>query len=138
MRKILSTGSFKKIYQSSLFLTILFFISGFIITGCAKPVRPPEPPQPDKILRVGDKLLPFTLNDVLYGVVDSNGLTWIKGKEYTDSAVYGPGVIKLREKGAWVELKNGIRYTCLTEGGCRISWKDYTIIQGEIRVSYKK
>ena len=83
--KIMTT--IKKIYQSSLFLTILFFISGFIITGCAKPERAPEPPQPDKILRVGDKLLPFSLNDVLYGVVDSNGLTWIKGKEYIGSAV---------------------------------------------------
>ena len=90
--------------------------------------------QTDKILRVGDKLPPFTFSDL----AGSNyGISWTGGKEYTVSGrVYGPGVITLPRKKAWIELKNGTRYMCLTDGGCRISSINFTIIEGEIKTSY--
>ena len=133
-------ATIKRISQLSLLLTVLLFMSGSVITGCAK--RPEisgggiEQPQSDKILHVGDTLPPFVFNDI----VDSNyGTSWTGGIEQTASGpAYGPGVITLREKGAWIELKDGTRYMCLTEGGCRISWNNYAIIEGAIKVSYKK
>ena len=113
---------------------------------------PPVPPKPDKIFRAGDKLPPFTFNDVTdssiktiivggdaaYGSGFFYGIHWVRGILTVQGTKYGPGVIAISNKKAWIELKDGTRYVCLTEGGCIISQKDYTIIRGEIIASYKK
>ena len=106
----------------------------FLFIGCSS-VWKHSPPS-DDILRVGDKLQPFTFHDV----TASNGsLKWIGGK-YAPviGREYGPGVIVIPEKGAWIEIKKRTRYVCATQGECIISSRDYTIIKGKIEVYYKK
>ena len=112
-------------------------------------IKSPKPPKPDKIFRVGDKLPSFTFNDVTdssismatvgsdatFGFFD--GIYWVGGILTVQGVKYGPSVIAISDKKAWIELKDGTRYVCLTEGGCVISQEDYIIIRGEIKVSYK-
>ena len=112
---------------------------------------PPVPPKPGKIFRVGDKLPPFTLNDVTNssGVttfVGGNatygsgfpfaGIYWVNGILSVNDEKFGPSVIAFSDKEVWIVLKDGTRYVCLTKGGCIISQKDYTILQGEIKAYY--
>ncbi len=118
----------------------------------------PLPPQqihsevkPDKIFRVGDKLPSFTFNDVTdssikmaivgrdatFGFGFFDGIYWVGGILTVQGVKYGPSVIAISDKKAWIELKDGTRYVCLTEGGCIIRQEDYIIIRGDIKVSYK-
>lgn len=108
-------------------------------------------PQPDKIFRVGDKLPSFTYNDVAdssnnmtivgrdaaFGFGSFDGIYWVGGILTVQGVKYGTSVIAISDKMAWIELKDGTRYVCLTDGGCIISQEDYIIIRGEIKVSYK-
>ena len=105
----------------------------FVIMGCFNG-GPSQDPPPDAVLRVGDKLSPFSLSDI---AKSSSGLSWVYGDESTHEGSYGPNV-RFPKKGVWVELKNGTRYVCVTSGGCRISLTNSGIIEGEIEVYYNK
>lgn len=75
--------------------------------------------EPDKILRVGDELPPFTSNDVVSMVY-----TLWSGKLITGF-----------QKNGWIELKNGTRYICVSPGGCEIA--NFTITKGTIEVYHR-
>ena len=98
----------------------------------------PSPSQkqtpPHTILRVGNKLPHFDFNDV---TASNSTIYWTAEKEFYYGREYGPN-IRLPEKGAWIELKNGTRYICATQGGCRIDWTNFAIIEGTIEVYHNK
>ena len=87
--------------------------------------------QPDKILRVGDKLSPFTSNEV-EGPLPK---TWIEGDLIFD--VNGvmlkvpPTIHFLGE----IKLKNGTRYICTTSEVCKVT--NFVVTEGEIEVYHK-
>lgn len=112
----------------------VFILIVVLFIGCAQPWT--HSPPPDDILGVGDKLQPFTFDDV---TKSNRGIDWIGG-EYVPATGgrYGPGVIVIPEKGAWIEIKERTRYVCTTQGKCIISSKDYTILKGTIEVYYRK
>lgn len=114
----------------------LFVIFSFSTVGCGgklsdrdkeelasqphREIKSTKPLKPDKILRVGDKLPPFTSNDVV-----SRVYTLWSGKLITGF-----------QKNGWIELKNGTRYVCVSPEGCGVA--NFTIIEGTIAVYYKK
>ena len=114
-------------------------------------IKPTKPFKPDKVFRIGDKLPSFTFSDVTdssirmtivgrdatFGFGFFDGIYWVGGILTVQGVKYGPSVIAISDKKAWIELKDGTRYVCLTEGGCIVSQEDYIIIRGEIKVSYK-
>lgn len=109
----------------------LLILCLFFLIGCSKQLHRPLP---DTVLRVGDKLPLFSLNDI---AKSSSGLSWTYGDDVTHERNYGPNV-RFPEESVWVELKNGTRYVCVTPGGCRISLTNSGIIEGEIEVYYNK
>ena len=76
--------------------------------------------QPDKVLRVGDKLPSFTSNDVVSRV----------------NTLWSRKLITGFQKNGWIELKNGTRYVCVSSEGCEVA--NFTIIKGTIEVYYRK
>lgn len=67
--------------QSCFLVCLLLAIGGFVIVGCGQP--PGEPFILDKILRVGDGLPCFSLNDIRdsdYGVKWTYGNTVVPGR----------------------------------------------------------
>lgn len=145
----------KEIFQSPIFLTILLFISGTFITGCANKYK--EPPRPDKILHVSDKLpvfrkdfvinwksssgpLKYTGREGRYGSDDFNKLILEHPLIYIGNLTIGKRhlggpYIYFKEK-AQIVLQNGTRYICTNPDGCEVI--DFIITKGSIEVYYNK
>lgn len=86
-----------------------------------------------RLLQKGDKLPPFNyFNDVK----NQSKLAYVAGDLKLFNESYDGPSIWFTEKGGWIELTNGTRYTCETEY-CIINMDTYTILKGEIYVSYK-
>ena len=88
----------------------------------------------DILLQKGNKLLPFNFSNDVKG--RKGQVAYIVGSLKFSGNFYDGPLIWFAKKGDWIELTNGTRYTCNTED-CIINMETYTILKGEIYVSYK-